>query len=52
MMANGAWGVTVEIAVVGRLLVAASVCGSAGKEAIALVNVSVLVLWAVPTQQN
>jgi len=52
LMANGVWGVTVEIAVVGRLLVAASVCGSAGKEAIALINVSVLALSAVSTRQK
>ena len=50
MMANGAWGVTVVAAVVGELLVAASVCGSAGNEAIALINVSVLALSAVTTQ--
>ena len=52
LMANGAWGVTVVAAVVGGLFVAASVCGSAGNEAIALVNVSVLALSAVSTRQN
>ena len=52
MMANGAWGVTVVAAVVGGLFVAASVCGSAWNEAIALVNVSVLALSAVSTRQN
>ena len=52
LMANGAWGVTVVAAVVGGLLVAASVCGSAGNEAIALVNVSAHDLSAVSTRQN
>ena len=52
MEANGAWGVTVVAALGGGLLVAALVCGSTGNEAIALVNVSVLALSAVYTQQN
>ena len=51
-MANGAWGVTVVAAVDGELLVAASVCCSAGNEAIALINVSVRALSAVSTRQN
>ena len=40
MLANGAWGATVVAAVVGGLLAAAALCGSAGNEAIALINVS------------
>ena len=52
LMVNGAWGVTVVAALVGGLLVATSVCGSAGNEAIALMNVSVLALSAVSTRQN
>ena len=52
LMANGAWGVTVVAAVDGGLLVAASVCCSAGNEAIALINVSVRALSAVSTRQN
>ena len=52
MLGNDAWGVTVGAAVVGGLLVADSVCGSAGKETIELINVSVLALSAVTTQQN
>ena len=51
-MANGALGVTVVAAVDGVLLVTASVCGSAGNEATALVNVSVRALSAVSTRQN
>ena len=52
MESNGVWGVNGVVCVGGVLLAAASVSGSAGNEAIALVNVSVLVLSAVPTQQN
>ena len=51
MLVNDTWGVrTVVAAVVGELLVAASMFGSAGNEVIALINVSVLALSAVTTQ--
>ena len=52
MESNAVWGVNGVVSVGGILLAAASVCGSAGNEAIALMNVSVLALSAVSTRQN
>jgi hypothetical protein len=52
MESNGVWGVNGVVCVGGVLLAAASVCGSAGNEAIALVNVSAHDLSAVSTRQN
>ena len=52
MESNGVWGVNGVVCVGGVLLAAASVCGSVGNEAIALVNVSAHDLSAVSTRQN
>ena len=52
MEPNGVWGVNGVVSVGGVLLAAASVCGSAGNEAITLLNVSVLALSAESTRQN